>query len=370
MSTLPPAAPELPSVPEDCSTPQYKDFGTIPSTTAETRACTRSAAVLDSPRIVTTGGNLATPGTDVAILDTQAHIDWFACTLPTRDKSTYDHEQMMFMAELLRFLAISEAQIIEIDKGWFGYTTMANIVSPDRQVNYGLLAYGGESQKGSIHIELNAQGCATVTCWEEIAEWGNAHHAVITRLDLAHDDFTGNEITVGVALDWYKQGRFNQNGRPPKAKLIDDLGSGEGKTLYIGSRKSGKLLRVYEKGKHLGDPTSPWTRVEAELRNKSRIIPWKALTQPGAYLAGTFPCLAFLSDKQEKIRTIAKAGKITLTAATHHLQKSGGKLVDVLMKLHHEDAQAVVEKIRGEGIPRRLMNYAAYLPETLSEEGP
>lgn len=192
-------------------------------------------------------------------------------------------------------------------------------------------------------------------------EWGEQHNAVITRLDLAHDDFTGDEVTVGAALDWYREGRFDQNGRPPKAQHIDDLGSGSGQTLYVGNRKSGKLLRVYEKGKQLGDPLSLWTRVEVELRNKGRVIPWAALTRPGHYLAGAFPCLQFLSAIQEKIKTIAKAAQTTLTAATLHLQKTGGKLVDLLMNVHHEDAAAVIEKIRGEGIPRRLAAYASYL---------
>lgn len=260
-----------------------------------------------------------------------------------------------------RFLAIKESQIVETDKGWFGYTNMAKIMSPDGLVNYGILAYGGESQKGSIHVEVNGQGCAAVVHWEEIAEWGEKHNAVITRVDLAHDDFTGNEITIGTALDWYREGRFDQNGRPPKGLLFDDLGSGSGRTLNIGNRKSGKMLRVYEKGKQLGDPSSPWTRVEVELRNKGRVIPWAALTRPGHYLAGAFPCLAYLSAIQEKIRTLAKAAQTTLTAATHHLQKSGGKLVDLLMNLHNEDAAAVVQKIRGEGIPRRLAAYASYL---------
>lgn len=228
---------------------------------------------------------------------------------------------------------------------------------------------GGESQNGSIHIELNAQGCATVTCWEDIAEWGKSRNAVITRLDLAHDDFTGEEITVGIALDWFKDGKFNQNGRPPKAHLIDDLDSGEGKTLYVGNRKSGKLLRIYQKGKQLGDPSSQWTRVEVELRNKGRVIPWDALTRPGHYLAGAFPCLAYLSAIQEKIRNITKASSITLTMATIHLRKTYGKLVDLLMKLHHENSTAVIRKIRGEGMPRRLVPYAAYLKPEAMEGG-
>lgn len=332
---------------------------------------TSAAARGTLPRIVTTGGNTFSLEDSENPPGATAHIDWFACTLTPRVEVTRTDEQDIFIVELLRILAITGAQIKETPKGWFGYTTMANIVSPDGRVNYGLLAYGGESQKGSIHIELNAHGCATVTCWEEVAEWGKTHDAVITRLDLAHDDFTGNEITVGLALDWYKDGKFDQNGRPPKGMLIDDLGTGEGKTLYVGNRKSGKLLRVYEKGRQLGDPASQWARVEVELRNKSRVIPWDALTRAGHYLAGAFPCLAYLSAIQEKIRTIAKAGKITLTVATIHLQKTSGKLVDLLMKLHHEDAPAVIAKIRGEGIPRRLAAYAAYLqPATLDAGKP
>ena len=60
---------------------------------------------------------------------------------------------------------------------------------------------------------------------------------------------------------------------------------------------NGKMLRIYEKGKQLGDSESPWVRVEAELRNKSRVIPWDALTRPGSYLAGAYPCLAYLSGR-------------------------------------------------------------------------
>lgn len=348
---------------------EHKQAGQ-PSGAAEERAHARSSGALPaSPRIVTTGGNPPPRDTGYPEGET-AHVDWFACTLNVRDKTSYDDEQLIFLSELLRFLAIKESQIVETDKGWFGYTNMAKIMSLDGVVNYGLLAYGGESQKGSIHVEINAQGCAAVVSWEEIAEWGETHNAVITRLDLAHDDFTGDEVTVGAALDWYREGRFDQNGRPPKAQHIDDLGSGSGQTLYVGNRKSGKLLRVYEKGKQLGDAASFWTRVEVELRNKGRVIPWAALTRPGHYLAGAFPCLQFLSAIQEKIRTISKAAQTTLTAATLHLQKTGGKLVDLLMALHNEDAAAVVEKIRGEGIPRRLAAYASYLrpPSPLADK--
>jgi phage replication initiation protein len=357
----------LPSAPEGQHSQVTQRSNAADSESAERALAHANGAMSASSRLVITGGNLAPPDTE-NLKGKTAHIDWFACTLNVLDKTSYADEQLFFISELLRFLAIKESQLVETDKGWFGYTDMAKIMSPDGLVNYGLIAYGGESQKGSIHVEVNAQGCAAVVCWEEIAEWGEKRNAVITRLDLAHDDFTGDEITIGVALDWYREGRFDQNGRPPKAQHIDDLGSGSGRTLYVGNRKSGKLLRVYEKGKQLGDTSSRWTRVEVELRNKGRVIPWGALTRPGHFLAGSFPCLAYLSAIQEKVRTLAKAAQTTLTVATNHLQKSGGKLVDLLMNIHNENAVAVVQRIRGEGIPRRLAAYASYLRPPASLE--
>ena len=108
-------------------------------------------------------------------------------------------------------------------------------------------------------------------------------------------------MSIATALQWRDAGEFAANGRPPRSKLIDDLGSGEGKTLYVGNRKNGKLCRVYEKGRQLGNPSSPWVRVEVEFRNKSRVIPWDTLINPGHYLAGAYPCFAYLSHTQEKI---------------------------------------------------------------------
>jgi DNA relaxase NicK len=48
----------------------------------------------------------------------------------------------------------------------------------------------------------------------------------------------------------------------------------------VGKRKNGKLLRVYEKGKQLGDESSPWVRWELELHNRDRVIPWEVLLEP------------------------------------------------------------------------------------------
>lgn len=145
-------------------------------------------------------------------------------------------------------------------------------------------------------------------------------------------------VSIAIARAWYDAGKFTSNGRPPAAKLIDDLESREGKTLYIGKRANGKFFHIYEKGWQLGDSSSPWVRVELELHDKSRVINWNVLTTPATFLAGSYPCLAYLSAEQDKIRTMTKAIQITIGSTLHYLPKAGGKSNNVLMQVYSDDA--------------------------------
>lgn len=326
----------------------------------EVRAGAHSAALSASPRIVTTGGNPSIEETDESTLTTQAHIDWFAFTVsPPEGESP-----AWLMRALLQFLPI--LNFTPTSRGWNGYKERLTITGLGEN-DLGLLAFGGKSQRGSLHVELNAQACVLITDWSALRAWGEDHKANITRIDLAHDDLNGETVTIDLGKEWLATGRFNLNGRPAKGRLIDDLGSGDGKTLYVGKRANGKMLRIYEKGKQLGDSQSPWVRVEVELRNKSRLIPWDALIRPGNYLAGAYPCLAYLSNVQDKIKTITKAVEISLEASVEHLHQTGGKLINLLMHVHSGDAFAVVDGLKRPGIPQRLKSYAAFLPGGLRE---
>lgn len=321
---------------------------------AEERAGAHSSALSASPRIVTTGGNPPIQGLDDHTPVTQAHIDWLAFTVtPPEGESP----AWLFRA-LLQFLPI--LNFTPTGKGWNGYKERHIIIGLG-EADLGLLALGGESQRGSLHVEFNAQACALISDWPALQAWGEQYKANITRVDLAHDDLNGEVVTINVGLEWLAAGQFNLNGRPAKARLIDDLGSGDGKTFYVGKRANGKMLRIYEKGKQLGDRESPWVRVEVELRNKNRLIPWDALIRPGNYLAGAYPCLAYLSVAQNKIKTITKAVEITLESSVEHLHQAGGKLINVLMHVHSGDAFAVVNELKRPGIPQRLKSYAAFM---------
>lgn len=294
-----------------------------------------------------------------------AHNDWIAFTLIPPDDCGLE----WLYPQLQAVWGIS-MMVHKPGRKFNGYENTYELTSRDGNM-LGLLGIGGEHQRGTIHVSLNAGCCALVPDWEKAVDWGESLNARITRVDVAHDDFNGESINIQKAREWHEAGMFGSGGRNPKARLIDDLGSGDGKTFYVGGRGNGKYCRVYEKGKQLGDPTSPWVRLEVELKgSKTYKIPWDILTRPGQYLAGSYPCFNFLSEVQEKIRTISKAVKISFKRAVENARQMVGKTVNVMMQFHGGDYVAVVNELKRDGVPRRLENYADFLPVVLEGIAP
>lgn len=283
-----------------------------------------------------------------------AHVDWLACTfLPGAGD---------FAPLIESVFLIPRDQWMLRPGGWQGYTTRVDLGGR------GLLGYGGEHQRGTVHLELNAHGCSRIRDWEAVRVWCEAYGVKITRVDLAHDDFTGHTVSVQQARKWLDEGRFTTGGRPPFARLVDDLGTDRGKTLYIGQRQNGKLCRVYEKGKQLGDPSSPWCRVEVEYRAKSRVIPSDVLVSAGSYLAGAYPCLADLSEHQDKITTLKKTAEISYARMVDGLRRQYGPALNVMLRVEGGDPFAVLYQVMRSGLPKRL----AHLPVhgMTRQEGP
>jgi phage replication initiation protein len=135
------------------------------------------------------------------------------------------------------------------NKGHLGYSD-----SWDLGDSYSIVATGGKNQGDTCLVSLNGSGCMPIKDWQAVYDLLITLNAKITRVDLAHDDFAG-VYNIVAGLEMLALGQFNTNGRPPNAQYIDDFDSGKGKTLYIGNRDNGKLLRIYEKGKQLGDPS-------------------------------------------------------------------------------------------------------------------
>lgn len=336
----------------------------------------RASAALTEPRVVTTGrknithvphcvGSDADTGEPMEFFATSrgfavtrhlvpiepvrngvALVDALSFSIVPPDEKSYD----WVLREMAQFLDISALQH---RKGLFGFKFSARFGD-----GAGVVAWGGESQRGRVYFSLMGKGCSMITRWAELASWLEQHRATIKRADLAYDDFTGRLVSIAWAIQQYQGGGFNAGGRKPIHTCYGDWLEGEastkGRTLGIGNRASGKYARIYEKGKQLGDPANPWTRIEVEWRAEDRFIPFDILTRPSHYLAGAYPCLAFLSEEQSIVKTVIKAAQIAFDAAVENAKQHCGKLVNLMMQVMQGDYSAVVEKLLRPGIPARI----------------
>jgi phage replication initiation protein len=250
------------------------------------------------------------------------------------------------VAEARQFLGV---QSEDRGRGWQGYENSIDLGG------VGLVAFGGN--QGTVLVSITGQGCGRIARFQLVREWAERLNARITRLDIAVDDHAGGIVTVPDAMRGWRDGEFAQGGRPPKARFVDDLGSNNGCTFYVGSRESGKLCRVYEKGKQLGDKESRWVRAEVEWRGKDRVIPWDAVSNPMPYIAGAYPFFAGFALVAERIRTVKRATQIVIEAAIVWARAACGPTLNVLLRHFEGDYASMVEAIRRDGAPRRLREW-------------
>ena len=316
-----------------------------------------------SPHVVTTGGNsfpsnttektISIPKISPCSTQQLAHIDWLGFTINIADLGDSDPLLWFILEfhELSGFFTYDDNR-----KGWMGYK-----FSRDIEQGCGKLAWGGEHQKNTLHVELTGKGCAAITDWPKLREWLERMEAKITRVDIAHDDHEGKTINLELCKKWLDDGLFSLGKREPDRRMIDDLGTGKGCTLYVGGRKNGKMFRGYQKGKQLGDKLSNWFRAEVEWRAKDRFIPLDVLTSPGVYLAGSYPALAFISVVQDRIKTMKKAVELTIFQAVSNAKQAVGKLLNVLCNDLKWPLEDIFKTLQREGTPARLKPFDRFL---------
>jgi phage replication initiation protein len=319
----------------------------------------------------TTGKRLIAQRTLIPYESGEPHaalIDWLAFTVHPHESEI--HEWVIRELQQLGILGPVE----ELHGGYAGYAHKAHY--QDNKTRLCLIAWGGKSQAATVYVSFPGHGCARIKNWSEVRAWLEKHQATLTRLDLAYDDFQAEKISISQAVEWYLEGGFGAGGRMPSHSVHGDwlLGdqSRKGRTLEIGSREGGKLCRIYEKGKQLGDPDSSWVRVEVEWHNESRHIPYEALTNPGKYLAGAYECLHFLDQEQCRIQTQQRAAKVSFDYAMYNGRRLAGKLVNLALEVYQGDYAEVVEQLRREGYPGRVEPYMHSVgdnPEILADVG-
>lgn len=206
----------------------------------------------------------------------------------------------------------------------------------------GFVCFG--NQRSTMMVMLSGQGCQNALAgWEKRLHDFLTNVAVrpsISRIDLAHDDFGGDFLSVDWAeKQWWEGGySFKKGGRPPEIQEVGNWKrpSGKGRTLTIGQRQSSKYCRFYEKGKHEGDKASLWCRCEVEFKNTSMIILPEVLLNPSQWFCGAYPCFeAFAkSDTPRRFEVKQKTAQITVAACIEVTKHQFGKYLRVFRELY------------------------------------
>lgn len=228
-------------------------------------------------------------------------------------------------------------------------------------VLYGHLSFGG--QKDTMLVQLTATGLnAAKEGWENrLYEFltTQAQQPRLTRIDLAYDDF-GGVYAVELAYQDYKNGLYNTGGRNPFCEKRGDWDNPDqsGRTIYFGKRANGKYCRVYEKGRQLGSKTSEWVRVEVELKNVDRVLPFEILIEPGRFFAGAYPAFEQFKGNRtpERIATQEKEMEHAVDHYLHYASIQVGRLLTYLSEIGNWSADAIVRTLKGDKgqYPQRL----------------
>ena len=280
-----------------------------------------------------------------------AKVDWINATFPAPSLSVEGFVSL-FSRMLGRPVSAIEG------RGMLGFEKSIQLLAHHaaERSAIGCLAFGGEAQGGRWLFQLTGQGCGFVTDWESLADLLESLGARLTRVDLAVDFFEG-EYTVDDALCIHECDGFTQPGKmAPKTRIDGDwFGGQDGRTFYVGKAKNGKMLRVYEKGRQLGDADSEWTRFEVQLGNRDREIPFDVLTRRDAFFAGAYPALADLVDEAaQRIPTCRPDAKLTLAHLGFHLKRCYGKVINAMTKHAGATNAELIEGVTIMSLPRRL----------------
>ena len=297
------------------------------------------------PRLVTRGESLYTP-----LLSTPADsaiTDWLNCTflMPNTPEA-----MKPFFSMIRDILGDKFARIIDRKRGHIGWKQSFDIGESSA-----IFAIGG--QRGTGFLQLPGQACTLIskTNWLELVWFlDQVMNAKITRWDGAVDDYQGTH-SVDWAVEQYQAGQFSTGGNKASCTQFGNWlePDGRGRTFVVGRRKNGKMIRIYEKGKQLGNPNSPWVRWELELHSRDRLIPWDVIANPGPYVAGAYATTHWICKEASRIKTFQQTTKISYDALVQHAKNAYGPLINIMNAIEGSPEQ-VISKLIGKGKPKRL----------------
>lgn len=199
-------------------------------------------------------------------MNTTAHLDYIAVTCPLHISTSAVHRVLLKDDPLKPTTKRRMKNYVECFENESG---VAFFVSEShKQGNLLILT-------GQPLSEARERGCSD----SEMVGHINSFTQKFTRLDVAlnlHDSY----LTPGTVERWYKAKKILTKAHA--GRRIYSLEK-EGDTLYLGSRRSDRFLRIYDKAADMKLPDTAWVRVELEThRRQARALAYALADEPNA----------------------------------------------------------------------------------------
>ncbi|NUW72494.1 Replication initiation factor [Vibrio mediterranei] len=239
------------------------------------------------------------------------------------------------------------------------YDNHFNIYSADGLEFCGKVGVGGSNQRDTIHFSINAQGCKhlfTKRTRQYVHYWLSniLNVTLLTRCDLAFDDFDGIHTCKNVELAFLDDGFKRSRGISPTFTNSDEWHiDGEGNKVYsvemrrIGSRSSLVHWRIYNKKleQKIDKDGFVWYRSEVELKKVSVDI----LLDIDGYFSGLNNYAKSLFSKDVEPKSMSFKSKkrcaCEVLQAAYWAKRQYGRVVNGLLDLYHGDFEKVVSSL-------------------------
>lgn len=186
----------------------------------------------------------------------KALIDWCSFTLLCND-----------IRRVQEVLQIPSSDWVQVPRGGKGYKC---------QLCCGAISifYDGAPDMG-IHVNMSGQGCRQYEgrfgdVWSDLFKRVFEAKGHFSRLDGAIDDFHGFFSVEQIEEKVLRRGvrsRFKKARGMTEYDLTNDVGRGDGKTVYFGSPSSDIQIRIYDKAAQQG-VAQVWVRTEVQCRDE------------------------------------------------------------------------------------------------------
>lgn len=267
---------------------------------------------------------------------------------------TFD-EGFPIIQDLVRLSTHEDIEYVFFNRGFNGYKYSYKAKLKNQYIATISFGSNNELQNKRPMLHIEGRQCHFFNFKKFHHYLGAINGARITRNDICAD-FFDKELTIESVRKAHLNNEFKlPNSINPKIEPIGEIqpdGTNPGRTLYIGSRKSSKFVRFYEKGyqyfdfenvvnichqwsKNIDDDPIPpdemdiymafkdgrkltafeinsdqpfnpkdWIRAEVQFRNGNSIIPLNSIIDTDDFFAGAYPFCKGLIMNETTQRTI------------------------------------------------------------------